>query len=1380
MPRFVDLAKCTSCGECVKVCPVDVPDEYDRGLSQRKAIYKQYPQAIPGAYAVSKRGAAPCKVHCPAHVSVQGYIALMNEGKYREALALFKQVHPFPGVCGRVCHNPCEAACSRKEVDESLSIKYLHRFIADQDLKGETPYTLEIKTFRQEMVAIVGAGPAGLTCAYFLAIEGYKVTVFEKSPVLGGMLILGIPSYRLPRDVIDAEIQVIKDLGVQFKTGAEIGKDLTIAQLREEGFHAFFMGIGAQECKLLGIEGEDLDGVHSGVEFLRKTNLGEQVSLGDRVAVIGGGNVAMDAVRTALRTGSKKPFILYRRSYEEMPANREEIEECGEEGIEIHTLTNPVRIIGENGSVKAIECIKMELGEPDESGRRRPVPIPGTEFIIDVDAVVPAIGQETDWACLTDECACTLSDWGTMNVDPVTLQSDDPDIFAGGDAVSGPRSVVEAVYAGREAAVSIDRFVQGKDLYEGRKNELKAVTDIPFNGIPHALRERMLCLPAAERKDNFQEVQLGFHENQSLSEADRCLGCGICSECYQCIDVCMAEAIDHNESGHVMELNVGSIVLAPGFQPFDPGYTDRYLYPNHPNVMTSLEFERMLSPSGPFNGHIQRRSDDKVPKKIAWVQCVGSRNVQEGANPYCSSICCMASLKQTIIAKEHNGSDLETTVFMMDMRTHRKDFEKYYERAKQHGGRLLRSRVHTITPAGNNGDVSIRYALETGEIKDETFDLAILGIGLEISQKTVDMMQSFGIEMGPNKFLDTSCLSPVNTSRPGVYACGVITGPKDIPQTVAEASAAASAATSGLAVSRGSLEKKKIFPPEKDVADDPPRIGVFVCNCGINIGGIADVPSIVEHAKGLPDVAFANAHLFSCSQDSQEDIINSIKEHDLNRVVVASCSPSTHQPIFQEMLRNAGLNKYLFEMANIRNHCTWCHQNEPEKATRKSKDLVNMAVAKARLIEPLENLTIGVNRSAMVVGGGVAGMLSALRIAGQGYPVHLVERNNALGGQALKLDRTWKEEPILPFVENLVNQVTLNEKITLHLETSIEEASGFAGNFISKLSTQEEIDHGVVVLATGAEAYEPKGRYLFGENPNVMNLLDMDSKIAAKSDCIKNAKSVAFIQCVGSRVPERPYCNKICCSHSVENALKLKAINPKTDVYIIYRDMRTYGERESLYTSAREKGVIFIRYTLEDLPLVEDHDGRLKITVTDHVLQRPVAIIADVLALATAIVPHDNTELAQTYKVALNAEGFFSEVHAKIKPLDCATDGIFLAGLCHYPKPIEESIAEANAAASRASTILSKDFLELESIISNPIDENCDGCAYCIEPCPYQALTLLEYMREGEVKKTVEVNEVVCKGCGSCMATCPKQGIHVKGFTMEQLGAQVEAALGLI
>ncbi len=542
-PRFVDPAKCTACGDCVPVCPIQRPSEYDMGLGNRKAIYRRYAQAIPGAFAISKKGTAPCRATCPAHVSVQGFIALTNDGRYREALELFKQDHPFPGVCGRVCTHPCESACTRTAVDESLGIMHLHRFLADEDRAGGKPYVPARKAARPEKVAIVGAGPAGLTCAYFLAIEGYPVTVFEKLPVLGGMLTVGIPSYRLPRDIIAAEIQVIKDLGVEFRTGVEIGRDFTVGQLRDQGYKAFFIGIGSQECKSLGIEGEDYQGVFPGVEFLREVNLGNRISLGDRVAVIGGGNVAMDAVRTALRTGSTKPFIIYRRAEGQMPANTEEIAECREEGIEILTLTNPTRVIAENGKVTAIECIRMELGPRDESGRQRPVPIEGSEFVIEVDAVIPAIGQESDWACLTEECACTLSDWGTMQVDPVTLQTSDPDIFAGGDAVSGPATVVEAIGAGKEAAISIGRFIRGEDLAAGRKVDWTPVQDVATEGRPKAARRPMPMLAADKRVTNFNEVQLGFDVDTARAEADRCLECGVCCECYQCVSACKAGAV---------------------------------------------------------------------------------------------------------------------------------------------------------------------------------------------------------------------------------------------------------------------------------------------------------------------------------------------------------------------------------------------------------------------------------------------------------------------------------------------------------------------------------------------------------------------------------------------------------------------------------------------------------------------------------------------------------------------------------------------------------------------------------------------------------------------------------------------------------------------
>jgi len=595
-----------------------------------------------------------------------------------------------------------------------------------------------------------------------------------------------------------------------------------------------------------------------------------------------------------------------------------------------------------------------------------------------------------------------------------------------------------------------------------------------------------------------------------------------------------------------------------------------------------------------------------------------------------------------------------------------------------------------------------------------------------------------------------------------------------------EGSAAAAAASRWLAEARGTRVREKVFPAEQDVSLEPPRVGVFVCHCGLNIGGVADVPAVVEYAKTIPHVEYAQANLFTCSQDSQNLMVEMIKEHRLNRVVVAACTPTTHQATFQDMLRNAGLNKYLFEMANIRNQCTWVHLKEPAAATEKCQDLVRMAVAKARLLEPLDYLTVPVNKTALVVGGGVTGMTAALNLADQGFEVHLAERRDRLGGNALKLHTTWRGGLVGPRLEELIGKVKNHPSIILHYKSIVANVSGVVGNFRTTLSRHQVIDHGIVILAIGAEPFRPVGQYLYGQHPNVLLSLDLDQELAEESDRIMQAQAVAFIQCVGSRTAERPYCSKVCCSHSVENALKLKEFNPELEVYVLFRDMRTYGEREIFYEEARDQGVIFIRYRQADPPKVEPGaDGKIKITVMDHILERPVELHVDLLTLATAIIPHHNAPLAELYKIPLNAEGFFTEAHAKIKPVEATTEGIYLAGLSHYPKPLQESVAEALAAASRATTVLSREVLELESTVSRVVDENCDGCAFCVDACPFKAITLLEYMFEGKVKKTVETNEILCKGCGSCMATCPKQGIYVAGFSLKQLGAQVEAALGL-
>jgi heterodisulfide reductase subunit A-like polyferredoxin len=1349
------------------------------GLKIRKATYRRYAQAIPGAFAISKLGTAPCRATCPAHVSVQGFIALINDGRYREALELFKQDHPFPGVCGRVCTHPCETACTRKAVDQPLGIMNLHRFLADTDRASGNPYVPVKNAQREERVAIVGAGPAGLTCAYFLAIEGYRVTVFEKLPVLGGMLSVGIPSYRLPRDIIESEIQTIKDLGVEFKTGVEIGKDFTIGQLREQGYKAFFIGIGAQECKRLGIEGEDYQGVFPGVDFLREVNLGNRIHLGDRVAVIGGGNVAMDCVRTALRTGSKKPFIIYRRAIEQMPANPEEIEECHEEGIELMTLTNPTRVIAENGRVKAVECIRMELGAPDASGRRRPVPVKDSEFVIEVDAVIPAIGQETDWACLTDECACTLSDWGTMKVDPVTLQTSDPDIFAGGDAVTGPATVVEAIGAGKEAAVSIHRFIQGEAMAAGRRTDWTPVQDVPTEGVAHAPRRPMPMLAPETRMTNFNEVQLGYDEKTSRSEADRCLECAVCCECYQCVAACKAGAVTletHGQRPETVTLETGAVILAPGFEPFDPSRFDSYAYASHPNVITAMEMERLLSASGPTGGHLVRLGDHKEPKKIAWFQCVGSRDLNRCDNSFCSSVCCMYAVKEAVIAKEHAGEDLECAIFFMDMRTPGKEFERFYEKAKRQGVRFVRSRVHTIDPVGESGDLSVRYITESGQIEVETFDMIVLSVGLQTPKETVALAQRLGIELTAGHFAKSEPFAPMATNRPGIFVCGAFQGPRDIPQSVVDASAAAAAAGEILAPARDTLTVIPEKVPEIDITNERPRIGVFVCNCGINISGTVDVPAVRDYAATLPYVEYVTDNLYTCSQDTQDTMAAVIREKRLNRVVVAACTPKTHEALFQETLIAAGLNKYLFEMCNIRNQDSWVHKNNPDLATAKAQDLVRMAVAKVGLMQPLREAELNVNQTALVIGGGIAGMAAAQTLAAQGYETHLLEKADRLGGQAHNLFQTPDGNPVADKLARLIETVEGDHRIQVHLNSTLTGVEGFVGNFRSSLRNgagETELEHGVAIIATGASPLVP-AEYGYGTDPRILTSLELDARFKADDPILDRVETVVFIQCVGSREPQRPYCSRVCCTHTMDSALQLKTRSPQMNVYVLYRDIRTYGEREYLYKEAREKGVIFIRYSLEAKPRVETATDRISVSLTDPILGRPVEISADLVTLATAIVPPNNTALAQFFKLPLNDDGFFVEKHAKLGPSEFATDGVFLCGMAHYPKPIDEAVSQGKAAASRAVTLLARKTINTSGQVAEVNPVLCSMCGVCVSVCPYSAPSF-RGPEERFWPNRAEINPVLCKGCGLCVASCRSGAIRLKGFDNDQIFAQIFA-----
>ena len=1370
-PRFVDLDKCTACGECAKVCPIDVPNLFDEGLRDRQAAYKLYPQAMPSAYAIEKRGTAPCKATCPAHVSIQGYIALMNKGKYREALELFKEAHPFPGICGRVCHHPCEGVCTRGDADEPIAIQYLHRFLADHDAASGDPYIPEVKEQREEKVAIIGAGPAGLSAAYFLAQEGYQVTVFEKLPVVGGMMAVGIPEYRLPRDIISQEVEIIQKMGVQIKTGVEFGKDVTLEGLKADGFKAVFVATGLHLSRKLNVEGEDLPQVLKGVDFLRASALKEEISIGKKVVVIGGGNVAIDVALTAKRLGAENVTLVCLEKRQEMPAWEYEIEEALEEGVKIVNSWGPKRFLESGGKLTGIE-FKRCTSVFDESGAFNPSYDETDLMTIDCDTSIVAIGQAADLSFVEAQ-GLKVSPKGGIEADPVTLETPVAGVFAGGDVFYGPRSVVEAVACGKEAAESIHRFLNGLDLREGREKDW-SYEKPPLENVRPAPRRPMKKLPLEERAGNFKEIALGYSEEDCKEEVARCLKCGICSECYQCVKACLAEAVDHEMAPQEITLDVGAVVLAPGFTPFDPSVYDTYNYMSHPNVVTSMEFERILSASGPFEGHLVRPSDHKEPRKIAWLQCVGSRDINRCDHAYCSAVCCMYAIKEAVIAKEHSEHELETAIFYMDMRTYGKDFEKYYVRAEQERGvRFVRSRVHSVEPV-EGGDLKITYATESGEIHEEVFDMVVLSVGLAPNPNIVELADKLGVDLNQHQYAETTSFHPVSTNKEGIYVCGVFQGPKDIPQSVMEASAAAAASGKILAEARDTMTRSKELPPEKDVTGEEPRVGVFVCNCGINIGGIADVAAVRDYAKTLPNVVHVEDNLFTCSQDTQDKMKEVIKEKGINRVVVASCSPRTHEPLFQETIREAGLNKYLFEMANIRDQNTWVHMDDPEKATEKAKDLVRMAVAKASLIEPLQQVHLDIKRSVLVVGGGVAGMEAALGVAEQGYKAYLVEKTSELGGVARRLRVTWKGEPVADYLDSLTKRVKEHPNIELLLETEVESTTGIVGNFVTTLASsngkQEKrvIEHGATILATGGKEYRPT-EYLYGEHPGVLTHLELDEALSKGEEKVKTAGCAVFIQCVGSRIPERPYCSRTCCTHSLESALELKALNPEMDVYILYRDMRSYGFREDLYRKAREKGVVFIRYDLENPPQVAKEDGdSLTLKVVDHVLGRPIQLNPDLVILATAILPNENKELFELFKVPTNDEGFLIEAHMKLRPVDFASEGLFMAGLAHYPKPLDESIAQANAAVARAMTILAKKAIAVGGVVASVIPERCAVCLTCVRTCPYGAPSIGD---EGHA--VIDVAE--CRGCGACVAECPGKAIVLQHFTDEQIIAKTDA-----
>jgi heterodisulfide reductase subunit A len=851
-------------------------------------------------------------------------------------------------------------------------------------------------------------------------------------------------------------------------------------------------------------------------------------------------------------------------------------------------------------------------------------------------------------------------------------------------------------------------------------------------------------------------------------------------KCDICMGVCQNEAIDFRQWPEKINLNVGTIILSAGIEPFDPATVEEYGYGKLQNVVTSMDYERLLSATGPYQGEILRASDKKHPRNIAWIQCVGSRRVTPGENSYCSSVCCSYTQKQVILTKEHEA-EAECTVFHNDIRAFGKDFERYYHRTEELPGvRFIRSYVSIERDIPETKNVVVRYATTDDGVKEEEFDMVVLSVGLNPPTDHQGLSDTYGIGLNSHGFSVLSRRNPMETTRRGIFVSGGLRGPIDIPESVYSASGAGAQCGEYLNHRRGKLAREKVYPPEKDLANQEPKIGVFVCHCGANIGSVVNVPSTVEYVRGLPNVVHAQEQLFSCANNAINEITELAEEKGLNRVVIAACSPRTLEALFRDTLREAGLNPYFCEMANIREQCSWVHSKQKEEATQKAKDIIRMSVARAGHLEPLQEFDLPVNKTTLVVGGGIAGMTCALSIANQGYQVHLVEKAKELGGIARRIPPTLEGMDVHDYLNDLIQSVYKNPLVHVSHEATIKSVSGYVGNFTTVVESEgriREIKHGASVIATGADVYQPT-EYLYGENDRVFTHLELGEKIEEGDETVVNAGSLAMIQCVGCRNEDRDYCSRVCCSHAIKNALELKEINPGMAIYILFRDMRTYGFKEDYYREAADKDVTFIQCEPEDEPQVEaatNDAGNpcLRVSVPDPILGSRLELDTDILSLAAAVVPSSRTkEIAGLFKVTLNPDDFFKEAHVKLRPVEFAADGVYLCGMAHYPKHIDETISQAYGAAGRVLTLLSHDTVAASGSVCEVKEHDCVSCGACISACTYDAIEFCDTPKGLKAR----VNPILCKGDGLCCTKCPTNAIRLKHFTDEALLSQIDAA----
>jgi heterodisulfide reductase subunit A len=791
--RYIDMKKCTACGTCFAGCPVVTKSEFNMGTGPRKAIYIPFPQAIPNKASIDKRTGRACKAACvdacPIHTNVLGYLKHISEGRFEEAYALIRATNPLPSVCGRVCYAPCEAACNRGQLDSPLAIRHLKRFAVDHFNVESLDVPQVQKTGKR--VAVIGAGPGGLACAHDLVCEGNDVTVFEALNEPGGMLRYAIPEYRLPKAELEKEIGFIRRLGVDIRCGTEVDGE-SFGTIVDQ-FDAVFVGTGAPRGIALGVEGEQLPGVLDGIRFLRMVNAGEQVTVGRSAAVIGGGNTAVDCARTAKRLGSESVRLIYRRTRQEMPAADEEVEALLHEGIEIEFLTTPTCFKAEGGRLAIMECVRMELGEPDDSGRRRPVEVKDSQFTLPVETVITALGQAAHASFLSDR-GVSLDKNGTVEIDRMTGATSVQGIFAGGDVVTGPAYVVDAIAAGKKAAYSISRYLKGEPLTvqstEEKPGKLAdAEAALLAERITRKDRVAVREEPVSERIADFREAALNYTTQEAMAEAGRCLAGQSegCIECGECERRCEAKAIDHSMKDEIVETEFDGIVLAPGFDLYDPTEKREYGYGTLEGVVTGIEFERICSVTGPTGGEIQLKG--KVPKRFFFIQCVGSRDRQTGAR-FCSRVCCMYTAKHASIVKDRI-KDSEIYVSYIDVRAYGKSYEEFYKSTQETGTFYIRGIPGEVTQGKGGLLVRVEDML-SGELSEIEVDLVVLATGVRPRRETEELCRIMSVERDEYGFIRVEAIAPSKTNVEGIFACGMASGPKDVPDTVASGGEAAS------------------------------------------------------------------------------------------------------------------------------------------------------------------------------------------------------------------------------------------------------------------------------------------------------------------------------------------------------------------------------------------------------------------------------------------------------------------------------------------------------------------------------------------------------------------------------------------------------------